>query len=189
MTSRFAAYVTPARNRSKKGEEIIYWPNGNHTNTLHVAKLITVIRWHHSRMKKITTINIHPGDWKKSRFRTVGTGTIFYSYLLEKRFFFVYCTGKEKAWQKENRMKTGCFWTKATKAHAHYSKFSAKVTSWKYLVTKGGSPGHLILAMDEPPVGFIQIEKPNLTRTFVPEFSFRYCLGQKFFLTGEPDAK
>ena len=42
---------------------------------------------------------------------------------------------------------------------ADNSKFSAKVTSRKYRVTKGGSPGYRILALGKPPVGFIQIGK------------------------------
>jgi len=152
-------------------------------NTLHVAKLITAIRWHHLRMKKITTINIHPGDWRQSRFRTAGTGTAFFcSHLPEKRFFFVTAPAKKHLGKKKTGWKRGTFWKKSTKKPTrYYSKFSAKVTSWKYRVTKGGSPGHLILDPGRASRWVHSDWKINLTRTFVSEFSFRYLVRQKFF--------
>ncbi len=159
-------------------------------NILHVAKLITVIRWHHSRMKRITTINTHPGDWRQSRFLTAGTGTVFLFVPHLKNAFSLMLHRQRKSLAKRKPDENGVLLKKKRpKAHAHYSKFSAKVTSWKYHVTKGGSPGHLILAPGRASRWVHSDWKTNLTRTFVPEFSFRYCLGQKFFLTGEPDAK
>ena len=103
-------------------------------NILPVVKLITAIRWHHSRMKKITTINIHPGDWRQSRFRTAGTGTAFFVRTsLEKRFFFVNAPAKKQLGKKNTGWKRGTFWRKKyQKPYARYSKFIAKVNSWKY---------------------------------------------------------
>ena len=152
-------------------------------NTLLVAKLITVIRWHHFRMKKITTINIHPGDSRQSRFRSAGTGTAFFVRTsLEKRFFFVTAPAKKQLGKKKTGWNRGTFWRKKyQKPHARYSKFSAKVTSWKYRVTKGGTPGNLRRDHGAPPVGFIQIGKSIWPEPLFQNFHSGSCLQQKFF--------
>jgi hypothetical protein len=71
-------------------------------STLHVAKLITDIHWRHSRMKRITTINTHPGDLRQSRFRNAGTGLLFFIRTsLKTSFFFVTAPAKKKPGKKK----------------------------------------------------------------------------------------
>ena len=162
MKSRFAGTCYTCKKPIKKGEEIIYWPNGNHAE--HFACGEADYRNSLASFQDEENFqNQYPSyrewsDWTKP-FRKSERLDFFYSYFQGKRFFLDAAPAKKRLGKKKTGWKRGAFEQKLPKAHAHYSKFSAKVTSWKYLVTKGGSPGYLILAPSEPPVGFIQIGK------------------------------
>ena len=163
MTSRFAGTCYTCKKPIKKGEEIIYWPNGNHAEHFACGEA----DYRHSLasfqdeenynnqypswwLKPVPVPNCRNRDW------------FFYSYCTEEPLFLCYCTGKEKAWQKENWMKTGCFWRKSDQKPTHITQNFGKGKFMKIFLAKCdsrcGHPGCL------SPVGIIQIfEGKNLT--------------------------
>ena len=165
MTSRFAGTCYTCKKPIKKGEEIIYWPNGNHAEHFACGEA----DYRHSLASfqdEENFNNQYPSWWLSAvRFRIPGTGLLFFFVLRWKHAFSLLMHRQRKSLAKRKPDENGVLLKeKLPKANAHYSKFSAKVTSWKYRVTKGGSLGHRIPVLGKPPVGFIQIfEGKNLT--------------------------
>ena len=164
MTSRFAGTCYTCKKPIKKGEEIIYWPNGNHAEHFACGEA----DYRHSLASfedEENYNNQYPSWWliavpvPKCRNRDC----FFCSYFIGKTLFLCYCTGKETAWQKENRMKTGNFLKeKVPKTPRTLLKIYSKGKFMKIFLAKCDSRcGHPRCLS---PVGIIQIfEGKNLT--------------------------
>ena len=160
MTSRFTGTCYTCKKPIKKGEEIIYWPNGNHAEHFACGEA----DYRHSLASfedEENYNNQYPSWWLKAvPVPNCRNRDYFLFVPHRKNAFSLLLHRQRKSLAKRKPDENGVLLKeKQPKAHAHYSKFSAKVTSWKYRVTKGGSLGHLILPLGEPPVGFIQIGK------------------------------
>ena len=127
MTSRFAGTCYTCKKPIKKGEEIIYWPNGNHAE--HFACGEADYRHSLASFQDEENYNNQSPSWwlKAVPVPNCRNRDCFLLFVPPgKTLFLCYCTGKETAWQKENRMKTGCFWKKQPKANALLLKIFCK---------------------------------------------------------------
>jgi hypothetical protein len=99
---------------------------------LHAAKLITAIHWHHSRMKRIIKISIlHIGNDLIEPSRSGNrNGLVFFIRTSKVNAFSLMLHRQRKGLAKRKPDENGVLLKeKLPKANAHYSKFSAKVTS------------------------------------------------------------
>ena len=159
ITARFPSTCHTCGKPIKKGETIIYWPNG----------------------KKAGHYDCDIKDYRQSlasfededRYNNVYHWSTGRAYLMKvlpfSLLFFFESPDKEKPpGKKEIHCSGETFCKKVTKNPTHsYSKFHAKLNSWKYHVTKR------CLLKEPQPFGFIQIpfrnRDPNVcSRIFIP---------------------